>query len=296
MTEELTELITIEQLPVVAERFSQMIGPVQERVNSILAMECNEETKGEVKKARADLNKFRKALSNAAKAKKNELFAPWNIVETEIKRIDSICGEADTELQGKIGAIETAQKNEKKEEIQNYYNEKRKVLELDWLDYERMNLNIRLSDSLTALRKAVDQFTDKVSGDVTAILAMPDSAEIMSEYKQSLDLGYSVKAVNDRKERIKAEAARLEQLKEEQQKAAEHAESVQKAAQSAEEHSAVLTQPEVKQVPAETPQPEEQVSTVCIYTANIRVRGTMQQLRRLKQFIVDNNIEILPKE
>lgn len=296
MNEELTELITIEQLPVVAERFSQMIEPVQERVNTILAMECNEETKGEVKKARADLNKFRKALSNAAKAKKNELFAPWNLVETEIKRIDSICGEADTELQGKIGAIETAQKNEKKEEIQNYYNEKCKVLELDWLDYERMNLNIRLSDSLTALRKAVDQFTDKVSGDVTAILAMPDSAEIMSEYKQSLDLGYSVKAVNDRKERIKAEAARLEQLKEEQQKAAEHAESVQKAAQSAEEHSAVLTQPEVKQVPAETPQPEEQVSTVCIYTANIRVRGTMQQLRRLKQFIVDNNIEILPKE
>ena len=125
---------------------------------------------------------------------------------------------------------------------------------------------------------------------------MPDSAEIMSEYKQSLDLGYSVKAVNDRKERIKAEAARLEQLKEEQQKAAEHAESVQKAAQSAEEQSAVLTQPEVRQVPAETTQPEEQVSTVCLYTANIRVRGTMQQLRRLKQFIVDNNIEILPKE
>ena len=291
MNEELTELITIEQLPIVAERFSQMVEPTRQRVNEILAMECTEETKGEVKKARADLNKFRKALNTAAKEKKNELFAPWNLVEAEIKRIDSICGDADAELQGKIGAIETAQKNEKKEEIQSYYNEKCKTLELDWLDYERMNLNIRLSDSLTALRKAVDQFTEKVSGDVTAILAMPDSAEILSEYKQSLDLGYSVKTVSDRKERIKAEAARLEQLKEEQQKAAEHAESVRKAAQNVEEQSEVFSRPEVIQVPTEPVQPKEKV-----YTASFTVRGTMQQLRQIKQFIVDNNIEILPKE
>lgn len=291
MNEELTELITIEQLPVVAERFSQMVEPTRQRVNEILAMECTEETKGEVKKARAELNKFRKALSTAAKEKKNELFAPWNLVEAEIKRIDSICGDADAELQGKIGAIETAQKNEKKEEIQNYYAEKCNVLELDWLGYERMNLNIRLSDSMTALRKAVDQFTEKVSGDVTAILAMPDSAEILSEYKQSLDLGYSVKTVSDRKERIKAEAARLEQLKEEQQKAAEHAESVRKAAQSVEEQSEVLSRPEVIQAPTEPVHPKEKV-----YTASFTVRGTMQQLRQLKQFIVDNNIEILPKE
>ena len=105
-----------------------------------------------------------------------------------------------------------------------------------------------------------------------------------------------MKTVNDRNESIKAEAARLEQLKEEQQKAAEHAESVQKASQSAEEQSAVLTQPEVKQVSPEPPQYEEQVCEVRIYTASITVRGTIQQLRQLKQFIVDNNIEILQKE
>lgn len=286
--EESLDLITIEQLPIVAERFSQMVEPTRERVSEILAMECTEETKSEVKKARTELRRFEESLKSAAKAKKKELFEPWNRVEEEIGRITAMCEEADVELKKKISAIEDEQKREKEVEIRDYFAEKCSVLGIEWLEFKRIGLNIRLSDSLTALRKGVDQFTEKIASDVTAILAMPDNAEIMAEYKLCLNLGNAVKIVTERRERTAVEAARMEQRKEDARQKEERAEAVLEVAQSIEETTKVLAPPKEEKLPDAAVEADSKV-----YTMTFRVSGTLSQLKNLKKYIIENDIKII---
>lgn len=286
--EESLDLITIEQLPIVAERFSQMLEPVKSRVDEILAMECTEETKGEVKKARSELNKFNESLRRAAAAKKKELFEPWNRVEEEIGRITKICAKADGELKQKIAVIEDEQKRIKELEIRDYFAEKCAVLGIEWLEFERLGLKIKLSDSLTALRKTVDGFTEKIYSDVTAILSMPDNAEIMAEYKLYLNLGNAVKIVTERRERTAAEAERMEHLREEKQRRDERAQTIAEAAQNVEPAAKVLAPPKEEKQPDAAVEADSKV-----YTMNFRVSGTLAQLKALKRYIIDNNITII---
>lgn len=291
--EESVDLITIEQLPIVAERFSQMVEPTRERVAEILAMECTEETKNEVKKARTELRRFDEALKSAAKTKKNELFEPWNRVEAEIKRITSICADADVKLKAKIDAIESEQKRSKELEIREYFTEKRDSLGIVWLEFERMNLKIRLSDTLTALRKTVNEFTEKVAADVSAILAFENvteeaRAEIMTEYKTRLSLGEAVKIVNQRRARVAEEAAKMKRQTEEKRIKEERVQAVCEAAQREEESERPLTPPREEKPSDETAEADSKV-----YTMSFRVSGTLSQLKDLKRYIIANNITIL---
>lgn len=287
------ELITIEQLPVVAERFSQMVEPTQARVNELLAMDCNEDTKNDVKKARSELRKFDDSLKKAVKAKKDELFEPWMRVEDEVKRISRICTDADILLKRKIDSIEVEQKRSKEAEIREYFAEKCGALGVSWLEFEKMGIKIRLSDSLTSLRKTADNYVERVAGDVTAIIALEnvtdeERAEIMSEYKACLNFSGALVAVNQRRARIAEEVSGLKKNAEEANAVNERSHAIREVAESAKAQGCPLTPP-IEQS-CSTASVEQQGK---VYAMSFRVSGTLEQLKGLKKYIVENNISIL---
>ena len=285
------ELITIEQLPVVAERFSQMVEPVRQRVDEILAMECTDDTKKAVKAERASLRRFREDMKNAVKAKKNELFAPWMAVETEVGRIDKLCEDADEQLRKKISAVEDGEKRRREVEVLDYFFEKCSALGIEWLTFEQTGIKVRLSDSLSSLLRTVDQITERIAGDTDVIRTMDDAAPIMAEYKKCLCLSEAVKTIADRKREIAAESEAIGMLEEKRTADSANAAAVGAICTDAREKEKLkapvcVCDDKSTLVQADTSSDKR-------FKAEFRVTGTLEQLRALKKYMIDNGIEII---
>ncbi len=281
-------LIRIDALPAVEEFFSSMYDPVSKRITQILSAECTEETRRDAEQARAEVRRFKADIKSALKKAEEQLYEPWNKVLERAGALTKLCDKADVELKGRIDAIKDALKKEKEDEIRSYFEEKREVLGLEWLDFEWVAPSIRLNDTLSALRKAIDQKIERIAADVTAILAMEHSAEIMAEYKDNLDLAKSMKLVRFRFDRAAEEAARIAALAEQKKKDAERAESVQKAAEAHEEKTEQLHAPTVKKASGTAVASDSKR-----YTMTFTVSGTLDELKSLKRWLYDNNITII---
>ena len=75
------ELIIIKQLPVIEEHLQRMKLEIEARVNTALALECNEETRKEVKKIRAELNASLKGFEDRRKEVKRKIEGPYKKFE-----------------------------------------------------------------------------------------------------------------------------------------------------------------------------------------------------------------------
>ena len=285
------ELITIEQLPVVAERFSQMVEPTRQRVDEILAMECTDETKKAVKAERASLRRFREDMKNAVKAKKNELFAPWMAVEAEVGRIDKLCEDADEQLRKKISAVENGEKRRRESAVLDYFFEKCSALGIEWFTFEQTGIKVRLSDSISSLLRTVDQITERIAGDTDVIRTMDDAAPIMAEYKKCLCLSEAVKTIADRKREIAAESEAIGMLEEKRTANSANAAAVEAICTDAREKEKLkapvcVCDDKGTLVQADTTSGKR-------FKAEFRVTGTLEQLRALKKYMIDNGIEII---
>ena len=281
-------LIRIDTLPAVEEFFSSMYDPVSKRIAQILEAECTEDTRRDAEQARAEVRRFKADITSALKKAEHQLYEPWSKVLERAGALTSLCDSADKELKSRIDTIKNSLKKEKENELRAYFNEKCAVLHIEWLDYEKVAPNIRLNDALSTLRKSINFTTESIASDVSAIVAMENSAEIMAEYKESLDLAMSINVVQMRLDKAKRERELMSSVAEKTKADAERSESVQKAIETHEEKIKQLYAPKVK--------PTENASVATDtkqYTMTFTVRGTIDELKALKKWIIENNITIL---
>ena len=129
----------------------------------------------------------------------------------------------------------------------------------------------------------------KVEQDIELAKTVSDSQEfndkVMYEYRRSLDINTAINTVKEReqaliaaKERAEAEAKRKAEAEEQARLQAE-----KEATEQAEPLKAPMVE---EQQPTNTGTAEE-------FEMTFTVKGTFEQLKALKQFIVDNNINIV---
>jgi len=224
------EIIIVKQLPIIEERLLQMKTQITEKTSNALAMECTEDTYKDVKQVRADLNRSYKELEDKRKAVKKEVLSPYEQFEVVYKAcISDIFESADKQLADKISDIEDGLKEQKKSEILEYFEEYLQSRDIDFLTFEDMELNITLSASKKSLKDKIKATIDKVSDDLNMIDTQEYKAEILVEYKQSLNVSQAIMVVTKRfkaieKERERAETARIAQ--ERQAATVQHVEEV----------------------------------------------------------------------
>ena len=158
-------LIRIDRLPAVEEFFSTMYEPVSQRINAVLSAECTEETRLDAEKSRAEIRQFKADIKAALKKAESQLYEPWERVLEKAQNLTNLCDKADLELKGRIDAVKDKLKKEKFDELVIYYDEKCSVLGLEWLEIDRVIPCIRLNDSLSKLRKALDATLEKIYAD-----------------------------------------------------------------------------------------------------------------------------------
>ena len=296
-------LITLKQAPIIVYEKIKAVGQQIEAKIAELNLDnqlVTDETLKSAKNTRTMLRKELAVFEEQRKFIKEQVNTPYEAFEKAYKEhIKVHYDKADNTLKYKIDEVQNRLLNDKQGRIKDYFTELCQSQGIDFLIFERLPLNITLSDSDKKFKEQVANFVGEVSKSLQLIESLnePDEfkAEMLTEYKQTLDVMIAINNAKYRKQQREAELQRLEA-----QKAA--AEQARLAAEARAKEVAPLQAPEEVPPPAiqeasappqEVPAPAPQEVTPDLIVTNFTVQGTMEQLRALKAYILSNNIKII---
>ena len=232
-----------------------------------------EETMKEAKDEKAKVNKFKKQVSDYRKNIITEYNKPIKIFETTAKETEQLLVDTYNTINNQVSNYENLQKQQIENEIQQYFEEYKNSLKIDFIKYEDAKVNVTLSASKTSLKKQVKDFIDRVNTDLATIMLQQYKDEILVEYKQN---GLALnRAIETTLTRIKA----IEEEKRKQEEKIVHIEMNEKheiTQESYEQLENVFNKP--------LEQPKEEIQER-ILTLKFTVRGTRTELKRLKEFL-----------
>ena len=266
-----TEIISVKQLPVIVEQLAQVKETVIQRVQTATSLVCTDETVKEVKKARAELNSEFKAWEEKRKEVKTAVMTPYEKFEAVYKEcVSDTYKAADKDLKSKIDSVENELKEKKSAEVREYFSEYLISKNIDFVAFEQAGINVTLSASLKSLKELSKAFDDKICDDLALIDTQEHKAEILVEYKKTLNVSAAITGVTAR---IKA----VEDEKRRQEEAA--------AIRAAEEQRLAEIKAAVPEPVPEVTAPVEIQSEEKIYMLRFTVKGTKDKLRELKAFL-----------
>lgn len=266
------EMIAVKQLPIIVEQLQQVKEEVAAKVDFALRLVCTEDTVKDVKKVRSELNKELAEYEASRKAVKKAILTPYEQFEVVYKDcVSDTYKKADTELKRKIDSVENELKAQKAAEVKAYFDEYLQSKGIDFVTFESAHINVTLSASMKSLKEQAKAFIDKIADDLALIDTQEHKDDILYEYKQSLNVANAITAVANRYKAFERAKA-----KEEERKAREQAEA--EATAKVESVVEAVAPPTVE--PIAPPVEEEKT-----YTLKFTVRGTMPQLKALKEFL-----------
>ena len=275
------EIIVVKQLPVIEQQLAQIKAKVTERVSAVTKLICTEETVKEIKKARTELNSEFKAWEDKRKEVKTAVMSPYEQFEAVYKDcISDSYKAADKDLKQKIDEVEQELKNKKAAEVKSYFEEYLASKEIAFVTYEQAGINVTLSASLKSLKEQAKNFIDRIVSDLALIETFTDlKAEILVEYKKSLNVSDAITGVKARTKAVQEEQARQEAEAEKRAAEAQRVEAIKAAIPEA---PAAVEAP-TEQTAAQTPEKK-----FCI---RFTVKGTKEQLIALKKFLNEGEYE-----
>lgn len=271
------EIIVVKQLPVIVEQLAQVKETVIQRVQTATSLVCTDETVKEVKKARAELNAEFKAWEEKRKEVKTAVMTPYEKFEAVYKDcVSDTYKAADKELKQKIDSVEQELKDKKAAEVREYFMEYLASKYIDFVAFEQAGINITLSASMKSLKEQAKSFIDKISDDLALIETQEHKAEILVEYKKTLNVSAAITGVTARFKAIEDEKKRMEEA--EERRAAEE--------QHIAEITSALPEPIMEAVPE--PIPIQEVKAPAddqLCTLRFTVTATKAKLKELKAFL-----------
>lgn len=267
------DLIIVKQLPQIEENLKELSTEIDKKVENAKSLICTEENVKTIKQVRADLNKEFKEVEQQRKTVKEQVLKPYNDFETIYKQyISDKYKSADIALKQKIDNVENELKEQKEQEVKDYFEENKIANNIDFVTYEQANINVTLSASMKSLKEQAKTFIDKIVDDLKLIEVQQNKEEILVEYKQTLNVSLAITTVLDRVKAIEKE----KELQKEKQK------------QFIEEASKSVTIPS-EQNKFKPTNDFEIVPEKRKVTINFNIYE--EQLERLKKFLDISNIE-----
>jgi hypothetical protein len=167
-----------------------------------------------LKDLRAELNKDLADFETQRKLIKTAVNNPYiefeDLYKTEIS--EKYKTAIDT-LKDKIATVEDKIKSDKKKEVESYFNELCIAEKIDFIKFDKLGIDINLSTTEKKYKEQVNEYISKVIDDLNLIKSTDFEAEILTEYKSSLNVSNAITSVKTRKEN---EAKEVERLKAEQ--------------------------------------------------------------------------------
>ena len=272
-------LIIIKQLPEFEQGFIKANAGITKRLEFLKHLDVSEESKTAAKKVRAELNREFAQFEERRKAVKREINKPYEELE---ERYNGYIAEpyksGIADLDAQIRAIENGQLEEKQREALEYFTEYRDSLggDLAFLTFGRLGISVNLSATAKRLKEQIREKCDKIKAGIESLRGMGELADrYVACYRNTLDTAKAISEVN----------------------AAAEAERELKAAKErhiapAEAHQSAASKPEVTAAVEVAASAEKQESEK-IYTVTFTVSGTLEQLRELKKYIIENGMGVV---
>lgn len=297
------QLITLKQAPIIIYEKIKAVGQQVETKIAELNLDnqlVTDETLKSAKNTRATLRKELAVFEEQRKFIKDQVNAPYEAFEKAYKEhIKVHYDNADSTLKDKINQVENRLREDKIARIKEFFTELCLSQGIDFLIFERLPLNITLSASDKSLKEQVAGFVSEVSKGLQLIESLnePDEfkAEILTDYKQTLDITRAIQGAQYRRQQREAELQRIEaqRVAAEQARAAAAARAREIAPLQApaqvinEAQPAAPVQPAAVQEATQAVQEDENEIVQSTFT----VIGTRAQLRALRDFLDNNNIQ-----
>lgn len=296
------QLITLQQPPIIIYERIKAVGQQIEAKIAQLNLDnqlVTEDTWKSAKDVRAMLRKELDMFETQRKYIKEQVNAPYEAFEKAYKEhIKVHYDKADNTLKAKIDEVQNRLLDDKWGRIKDYFTEFCAAQGIDFLIFERLPLNITLSASDKSLKEQVANFIGEVSKSLQLIESLnePDEfkAEMLTEYKQTLDVTRAIQNAQYRKQQREAELQRIEAQRVAAEQARLAAEvraretaPLQAPTQVNEVQPAAPVQPEPVQEATQAAQEDENE----VVQATFTVIGTRVQLRALRAFLDNNNIQ-----
>ncbi len=264
------DLIIIKQLPQIESHLKEWSTEIDKKVENAKGLICTDENVKTIKQVRADLNKEFKEVEQQRKRVKEEVLAPYMQFEEIYKQyISDKYQSADNDLKEKIDSVEKELKAKKEQEIKEYFDEYKVANDIDFITFEQAKLNVTLTASMKSLKEQVKSFIDKIVDDLKLIETQEHKAEILVEYKQSLNISNAITTVTNRFKAIEEEKKKQEELVAELSK------------------SVIMTKEEKTEI-LQAPSKENQEE---ILTLRFTVKATKTKLKQLKEFLINGGYE-----
>lgn len=209
---EKTTDIRLVQKPVIQHALVEVGANVTSRIEklNVNGLIATGDTIQSLKTLRAELSKELAGYEGQRKDIKSAVANPYLEFEATYKtEVSEKYKGAISTLKDKIGEFENKVKQEKKDTIQSYFAELCLDADIDFLQFNNTKIEVNLSTSLKKYKEQCQEFVQKISDDVSLIKSTEHEAEIMTEYKTTLNASKAITTVKERKEAEKLEADRI---------------------------------------------------------------------------------------
>jgi len=283
---DVSQAVVVTQKPIIAytllKQISDNVIAKIEALN-IDNLEASEDNLALIKRTRADLTKDFTELENQRKTVKDIVLNDYNIFEDDYKKlIASPFKDADAKLKSLSSVVDDKILSLKIDGIVEYFNE---INSFDFVKFEDMNLKIIKSKSDKIIKSEIDEYLADVKMSISTIDTMPNKERILAKFQMHKDLNRAISDTNlevQREEQIKAQNAERERVAAERQQQ-EVEQQRQREIQAHQKADAVEVEA-METVKQFIPEPE-QIKKEPIFETTFTVRGTMEQLGKLKQFM-----------
>lgn len=211
-TETQEKEIQLVQVPKIVHRLQAVGARVTERLKElgVDTLVATEDTVKSLKDLRAELNKELTEYEAQRKWVKEGVLNPYNEFEAIYKaEIAEKYKTAIDTLKTKIETVEAKVKAEKRDRIKLYFDELCTAEGIDFIPFDKAVPEVNLSTSEKKYKEQCAEYVTKVQDDLNLIRTEEHQAEILAEYKKTLNSALAITTVRQRKEAEKAEAERL---------------------------------------------------------------------------------------
>lgn len=267
----INEIAKIEELPKIIIQVKEIGKYIDEATKDLDKLVCTEEMKQVVKMKRAEINNFTKVLEEKRKEIKKQILTPYeNFEDIYNKECKEKLIHASELLGNKINEIETKQKEEKEQELREFFKQYQETYHLeDIVSFEDMELNITLSASMKSLKEEIVCFCERINKDIMVINNDENKEELMLEYlNNGFDYQDAKLTLYDRKRKI-------QELIEKQKEINDLVVEEELVAENIELNG----------------MPKEIISDDEVLVATFTVKATKEQLKELKQWLEEREIE-----
>ena len=286
------ELIVVQQLPVIVQQLQVISAQIEEQTAYALSLEVTEDNYKAIKEIRKELNASFNALEDKRKEVKRLILAPYEEFDSVYKQlVTDKYKPAAQQLNARITAVEDGLKQKKADEAREYFEEYSQSKNIDFLSFDHLDLNITLNTSKKSLKDKIKATIDKVADDLAMIDTQPYKAEILVEYKRSLNVSQAILTVTNRMKAIEEEKAKAAAAQVVEEEKAETIAKVDEAIAEGISAPVVLDAPVGIEMPTEAnvenTAPDNLVTpsiTVYDVTFNVKTKN-IEHLRSVKQLL-----------